>query len=78
MLQEVTVQGLAAWKQRTQYHRRSLVENTIYRLKRLFDVRLASRRIDTHVAKVQLRVAALNTMTSLGMPVFVPVGISLS
>ncbi len=30
-LEEIAAQGLAAWKQRTQYHRRSLAENAMYR-----------------------------------------------
>ena len=77
-LEEIAAQGLAAWKQRTAYHRRSLAENAMYRLKQLFGERLASRRFDTQVAEIQIRVAALNTMTALGMPVSTPVGVSLS
>ncbi len=32
-IKEISEQGLAAWQQRTQYHRRSLAENARYRLK---------------------------------------------
>jgi hypothetical protein len=75
-LEEITAQGLAAGKQRTAYHRRSLAENARYRLNQLFGERLASRRFDTQVAEVQSRVAALNTLTALGMPVSAPLGVS--
>lgn len=76
-LEEIAAPGLAAWKQRTQDHRRRLAENARYRLNPLFGERLASRRCDTQVAEVQIRIAALNTLTALGMPVSAPLGVSL-
>jgi len=69
--------GLPAWKQAVGYHRRSLAENAMYRFKQLFGDRLASRLFETQVTEVHVRVAALNVMTYLGMPVSVPVGIIL-
>ena len=74
----IAAQGLPAWKQAVGYHRRSLAENAMYRFKQLFGDRLASRLFETQVTEVQVRVAALNVMTYLGMPVSVPVGVSLS
>ena len=77
-IKEISEQGLAAWQQRTQDHRRRrLAENARYRLNPLFGERLASRRCDTQVAEVQIRIAALNTLTALGMPVSAPLGVSL-
>ena len=60
------------WKQRVGYHRRSLVETAMFRLKRLGD-RLMARRFDCQVAEVHIRIAVLNKWTSLGMPVTVAV-----
>ena len=71
-------QGLSAGKRAVGSPRRSLVENAIYRLKQLFGDRLASPRFETQVTEVHARVAALNVMTYLGMPVSIPVEAILS
>ena len=77
-LADIATHGLSAWKRARGYHHRSLAENARYRFKQLFADRLASRRFETQVTEVHVRVAALNVMTYLGMPVSVPVGGSLS
>ena len=73
-LAKIKETGMPAWKQETGYHRRSIAENAMYRLKQLFGDKLASRRFDTQVVEVHARVAAMNTITYLGMPVSVRVG----
>ena len=60
------------WKKHVGYHRRSLVETAMFRLKRLGD-RLMARRFDTQVTEVYIRIVVLNKWTSLGMPVTVAV-----
>ncbi|SJM92461.1 hypothetical protein CRENPOLYSF1_290017 [Crenothrix polyspora] len=50
----------------------------MYRLKQLFGDSLASRIFETQKTEVHVRVAAMNIMTYLGMPVSVRVGIALS
>lgn len=60
--------GLAQWKKDSGYHRRSLAETAIFRLKTLFGGQLQARRFDAQVAETYIRCAALNTMTRLGMP----------
>lgn len=77
-LADIATHGLSAWKRARGYHHRSRAENAMYRFKQLFGDRLASRRFETQVTEVHVRVAALNVMTYLGMPVSVPVGVSLS
>ena len=77
-LADIATHGLSAWKRARGYHHRSLAENARYRFKQLFADRLASRRFETQVTEVHVRVAALNVMTYLGMPVSAPVGGSLS
>ena len=47
-------------------------------VKQLFGDRLACRQLETQVTEVHSRVAALNVMTYLGMPVSVPCRVSLS
>ncbi|HEX8161063.1 MAG TPA: IS5 family transposase [Pyrinomonadaceae bacterium] len=60
--------GRKAWKKTSGYHRRSLVECAFFRLKTAFSDRLRARRADTQAAEAKVRCAALNRMTSLGMP----------
>lgn len=73
-LADIAKRGLSGWKHATGYHRRSLAENAFYRFKQLFGDRLASRIFERQVTEVHARVAAMNTMTALGMPVSVCVG----
>jgi hypothetical protein len=65
-IQEV---GRKAWKVESGYYRRSLAENGIFRLKRIFGPMLATRLLAHQQCEVRIRCAALNTMTALGMPV---------
>lgn len=74
-LQQIAEQGTAEWKRATGYHRRSLAENAMYRLKQLFGDSLASRLFETQVTEVHARIAAMNVMTYLGMPSSVRVGV---
>lgn len=67
-LRGVRKHGLKGWKKRSGYHRRSLVETAFYRLKVIFSDRLRGQRSDTQAAEAMIRCAALNRMTSLGMP----------
>ena len=38
--------GLGKWKRKSGYHRRSLVETAIYRLKKIFSDKLRSKRTE--------------------------------
>jgi hypothetical protein len=60
--------GRKAWKQESDYSRRSLAENGIFRLKRIFGAMLSSRALDRQRTEMRIRCAALNRMTALGMP----------
>lgn len=73
-LRQIAEQGMAEWKKATGYHRRSIAKNAMYRLKQLFDDSLASRLFETQVTEVHVRIAAMNVMTYLGMPISVRVG----
>jgi hypothetical protein len=56
------------WKVESGYHRRSLAETAVFRLKTIFGDKLSSRGFDAQANEVFLRCAALNHMTHLGMP----------
>jgi hypothetical protein len=60
--------GLDVWKDEIGYHRRSLVETTMYRLKQAFSGSLRSRTKSNQVAEARLRVNLLNYFTGLGLP----------
>lgn len=59
--------GRRLWKRWSGYHRRSLAETAMSRLKRLGE-RLWARDPARQVAEVQIRCAILNTFNRLGMP----------
>jgi len=60
--------GRAKWKRESQYHRRSLAETTMFRLKMIFGERVAARCFDGQAAQMLVRCAVLNRITHLGMP----------
>jgi hypothetical protein len=60
--------GRKLWKQECGYHRRSLVETCMMRLKTLFGERLSARQEQAQKNQALLRCYALNRMTHLGMP----------
>jgi IS5 family transposase len=64
-IQEV---GRKAWKIESDYHRRSLAENGIFRLKLLFGSGLSTRTLTNQQQEVRIRCKAMNMMTHLGMP----------
>jgi hypothetical protein len=65
--------GRAQWKRDVAYHRRSLAETAVSRLKQLFGPGVAAKGLAAQTAVVRLRAAALNRMTRLGMPDSYPV-----
>lgn len=60
--------GARAWKGRVKYHRRSLVETAIFRIKAIFTDKLRAREVERQRTEVMVRCLALNRMTGLGMP----------
>jgi len=65
--------GRQRWKVESGYHRRSLVETGIFRLKQLLGDKVSSRHFESQANELFIRCAALNRMTSLGMPQSYPV-----
>jgi len=67
-LRVIRKQGRDQWKTSSGYHVRSLVENTMFRLKTIFGARLFSRIWTNQVTEVKVMCQILNKMMTLGMP----------
>ena len=65
--------GRKRWKMQVGYHRRSIAECTMFRLKSQFGEKLTSRDIEQQKVEVSIRCYALNKMASIGMPVSIKV-----
>ena len=62
--------GRKRWKCLSGYHRRSLVETSMSRLKQTFGPRLKNNGFDNQQTEARLRCKILNQFTQLGMPKF--------
>ncbi|MCX8905421.1 IS5-like element ISVpa3 family transposase [Vibrio parahaemolyticus] len=56
------------WKKRYGYHKRSLSEAAMYRVKQLLGGRLSLRNYNAQVGETYAMIKALNKLTGLGMP----------
>jgi len=65
--------GRKAWKRESGYHRRSLGETAMFRLKTMFGPGVSSRKDGQRATEVGIRCRAMNIMTHQGMPVTVRV-----
>lgn len=60
--------GVKAWKGKHDYHKRSLVETAMFRLKTAFGEEVRTKKFENQKTEMLIRCAALNKMTTLGMP----------
>ena len=60
--------GSKQWKQESAYHRRSLSETAMFRLKTIFGGKLRRRFFENQAVELFLQCAALNRMIHLGKP----------
>src|SRR3989344_4817442 len=60
--------GRTQWKQETNFHRRSLSETGMFRLKTIFSDRVRNRNFAGQRVELLLRCKALNLINTLGMP----------
>jgi hypothetical protein len=65
--------GRKKWKKLAKYHRRSLVETQMMRMKTIFGSGLSSRRFHNQATEMSIRCTALNRMTHLGMAESYPI-----
>lgn len=67
-LRSIRKHGRKKWKEDSRYHRRSLAETTMFRLKTIFGGRLSSRTFDNQAAELFIKCAALNRMIQMAKP----------
>lgn len=65
VLDEIDNKGVAMWKSGSGYHLRSLPENAMYRLKKIFGDKLV---FESQVMEIHVRIAVMNVMTYFGVP----------
>lgn len=63
--------GRKRWKEQVGYHRRSLAETAMYRMKSCFGNQLKNRELPNQRTEARLRCKILNRFTRLGLPQFV-------
>ena len=56
-------EGLDSWKDQVRYHRRSLGETAMFRIKRLFGERLKNRNMTNQRVEEMMKINALNRLT---------------
>lgn len=67
-LRRIRAIGRQAWKRESGYHRRSLAETAVFRLKTIFGPTLRARQFKNQQTEASIKCAALNRMSQLGMP----------
>jgi transposase len=67
-IRQIEEYGLDGWKADVDYHRRSLVENTFYRLKTIFGANLKSRKEATQYTEQCIRAGIINRFNKMGLP----------
>jgi hypothetical protein len=66
ILRACTEQGEAEWKRTSGYHRRSLAETAMFRIKALFSEKLKNRGFAAQQAEAYLRVGGVKQNDRLG------------
>ena len=69
-VREIRRHGRRQWKERVGYHRRSLSETAMYRMKCCFGDHLKNRKIPNQRTEVRIRSKILNKFSHLGLPKF--------
>lgn len=64
----IRTHGRKKWKNKSQYHKRSLAETTMFRYKTILGDQLKSRTFDRQCVEALLSCKILNIMTECGMP----------
>ncbi len=67
-LRAIRKSGRKRWKEQSGYHRRSLAETGVFRLKTLFGDRVNARTFEGQASELFVRCRVLNRMSGLGMP----------
>lgn len=62
--------GLKQWKQKMNYHRRSLAETAMFRFKQLFGPKVQARKMSRQAVEIGIKCLTMNNMIALGMPAY--------
>jgi len=65
--------GRKEWKKQVKYHRRSLVEVSMFRYKTIIGDKINARKFENEKTEVRINCSILNVMTNLGMPISIKV-----
>jgi len=69
ILKKIENSDRKAWKKSSNYHRRSLSETAMMRIKMIFGPTLYSRMFKKQKTEAAIKIKCLNKMTALGMPI---------
>jgi len=69
-IRDIRLLGRKGWKQDVGYHRRSLAETAMFRMKNTFGGKLKNRSLPNQITETALRCKILNLFVALGMPAF--------
>jgi hypothetical protein len=69
-IRSIRQRGRQGWKKEVGYHRRSLAETTMYRVKQISGSHLKNRVFENQQTEARLRCKIINRFTQLGMPQF--------
>lgn len=67
-LRSIRKHGRKRWKRESGYHRRSIAETIMFRLKTTFGGNLSTRTFDNQAAELFIQCAALNRMIQIAKP----------
>ena len=67
-LRKIRLVGRKKWKRVINYHRRSLAETTMFRLKTAFGGKVSSRKIDRQTNELKVQCLVLNRMIQVAKP----------
>jgi hypothetical protein len=73
MIKSIRTLGRAEWKKHHGYHRRSLAETGMFRVKTLLGKKMASRIFENQQVEAKIWCQIINKMTIQGMPVNLPI-----
>lgn len=65
--------GRKRWKEKANYHKRSLVEVAMFRYKTIIGDKINARKLENEKTEVRINCAILNVMNRLGMPVSIKI-----
>lgn len=66
-IRSIKALGSKGWKEQVDYHRRSLVETTMFRFKQLFTEKLSTRKFTNQAKEIFIKCKILNQFACMGL-----------